>query len=82
MSVNEDVIKQFNELIETGRKVLSTRRDLPSNFIGFDDPIDSETGMQWMVSSKNYILQTIGEKSVHFSEFSALFKAGVTYTPV
>ena len=35
-----------------------------------------------MVSSKNYLLQVIGEKSVHFTEFSALFSKGVTYTPV
>ena len=65
MSVNENVIKRFDELIEKGRKVLSTRRELP-----------------WMVSSKNYLLQTIGEKSVHFTEFSALFTKGVTYSPV
>ncbi|HMS00808.1 MAG TPA: hypothetical protein PKE62_16275 [Anaerolineales bacterium] len=82
MSVNEDIIKRFDELIEKGRKVLSTRRDLPSNYIGFDDPVDSEMGNQWMVSSKNYLLQTIGEKSVHFTEFSALFKKGVTFSPV
>lgn len=82
MSVNEEVIKRFDELIEKGRKVLSTRRDLPSNYIGFDDPVDSELGNQWMVSSKNYLLQAIGEKSVHFTEFSALFSKGVTYSPV
>jgi hypothetical protein len=82
MSVNEDVVKRFDELIDRGRQVLSTRRDLPPNFIGFDDPIDSELGNQWMVSSKNYLLQVIGEKSVHFTEFSALFSKGVTYTPV
>jgi hypothetical protein len=82
MSVNENVVKRFDELIEKGRKVLSTREDLPSNFIGFDDPIDTEIGNQWMVSSKNYLLQIIGEKSVHFTEFSALFKDGITYSPV
>jgi len=82
MPVNEDVIKRFDELIDKGRKVLSTRRALPSNYIGFDDPVDSEMGNQWMVSSKNYLLQIIGEKSVHFTEFSALFTKGVTYSPV
>jgi hypothetical protein len=82
MSVNEDVVKRFDELIDKGRKVLSTRENLPSNFIGFDDPIDSEIGNQWMVSSKNYLLQIIGERSVHFTEFSALFKDGITYSPV
>lgn len=82
MSINEDVVKRFDELIEMGRKVLSTRRDLPPNYIGFDNPVDSELGNQWMVSSKNHLLQTIGEKGVHFTEFSALFNKGVTYTPV
>ena len=82
MPVNENVIKRFDELIEMGRKVLSTQRELPSNFIGFDTPVDSELANQWMVSAKNYLLQVIGEKSVHFTEFSALFDKGITYTPV
>jgi hypothetical protein len=82
MSVNEDIIKRFEELVEKGRKVLSTRRQLPSNYIGFDDQIDTETGNQWMVSSKNYLLQTTGGKSVYFTEFSALFEKGLTYSPV
>ncbi len=82
MPVNEDVIKRLDELIEKGRKVLSTRRDLPSNYIGFDDPVDSEIGNQWMVSSKNYLFQIIGERSIHFTEFCALFSKGVTYSPV
>jgi len=82
MSVNEDVIKRLDELIEKGQKVLSTRRELPSNYIGFDDPVDSQMANQWMVSSKNYLLQIIGEKSVHFTEFSALFGKGVSYSPV
>ena len=82
MSVNENVVKRFDELIEMGKKVLSTRRDLPPNFIGFDNPVDSELATQWMVSAKNYLLQVIGENSVHFKEFSALFEKGITYTPV
>lgn len=82
MPVNEDIIRRFDELIEMGRNVLKTRRSLPSNFIGFDDPVNSELANQWMVSSKNYLLQMIGERSVHFTEFSALFKKGVTYSPV
>ncbi len=82
MPVNEDVVRRLDDLIEKGRKVLSTRRELPPNYIGFDDPVDSEMGNQWMVSSKNYLLQAIGEKSVHFTEFSALFSKGITYSPV
>ena len=35
-----------------------------------------------MVSSKNCLIQTLGEKSIHFIEFSALFSKGVTYSPV
>ncbi len=82
MAANENVIKRLDELIEKGRKVLSTRRELPSNYIGFDDPVDLESANQWMVSSKNYLLQVIGDKSVHFMEFSRLFDEGLTYTPV
>jgi hypothetical protein len=82
MSVNEDVISQFDKLIEMGRKVLSTRKDLPSNYIGFDDPVDSELGNMWMVRSKNYIIKVIGGKSIHFIDFSDLFSKGVTYSPV
>lgn len=82
MSVNEDVAKRFDELIEMGRKVLSTEWSPPSNFIGFDNGVDSELANQWMVSSENYLLQIMGINSVYFNEFSALFTKGITYTPV
>jgi hypothetical protein len=84
MYINEDVVKRFDELIEKGRKVLSTatQMGIVSNLFVRDGHVDSEIGNQWMVSSKNHLLQTIGEKSIHFTEFSALFKDGVTYTPV
>jgi hypothetical protein len=82
MRVDQIVIDRLRELVGVGEKVLRTRQSLPPNYIGFDDPVDSETAYQWFTSVQNIIGRVFGVESQHFKNFTAQQGKGLTSSPV
>lgn len=83
MSVDKKVLGRLQDLIALGETVLRTRRDLPPNYIGFDNPVDSAAAYQWFTSSQNILVRVFGEDSQHFKNFtSQKDPQGLTYSPV
>ena len=83
MKLDETVIERLRELVGVGEQVLRTRQSLPSNYIGFDDPVDPEAAYQWFTSVQNIIGRVFGVESQHFKNFTAQQDGkGLTYSPV
>lgn len=67
-------------MIELGDRVLATRRQPPSNFIGFDSFVDTEMANQWVTQCQNIILRTFGEPSPHYQNLLKESK-NITFSP-
>lgn len=82
MKVDQKILKRMDELLEAGEKVLSTKRNPPSNSIGFDSSINSQDGYQWFTSVQNLLVRVFGKDSEHYKNFTDQNKKGLTYSPV
>ncbi len=83
MKVDEKVLERLRELVQAGERVIATRRSLPPNYIGFNDPVDSEAAYQWFTSVQSILVRVFGETSEHYRNFTAQETSkGLTITPV
>ena len=83
MKIDEKIIHRMEELIETGKKVLSTKRDPPSNYIGFDSRVNSQDAYQWFTSAQSLLSRVFGKDSEHYRNFTEMNgEKGLTYSPV
>jgi hypothetical protein len=82
VNVDRTVIARLKELIQRGDAVLATRRDPPSNSIGFDSRVDGQLAHQWFTSVQNILARVFGEKSEHYRNFSMQSGTqGLSYSP-
>lgn len=82
MNLDQTVIARLRELIQRGEAVLATRRDPPSNSIGFDATVDGQLAHQWFTSSQNLLSRVFGQDSEHYKNFSTQpGKQGLSYSP-
>ena len=82
MNADKKILDRLAQLIETGERVLATKRVPPPNFIGFDSTVDSEAAYQWFTSAQNLLARVFGVDSEHYKNFSAQNEKGLTYSPV
>src|SRR5665647_774447 len=66
--VEERVSKRLAELIETGQRVLETRRSLGPSVMG-DDRVDSQLALQWSTSTQSLLASVFGADSEHYKAF-------------
>lgn len=70
MTIDARIKNRIEELITLGEQVLSTRREPPSNSIGFDATVDAELSRQWATQCQNILIRVFGEQSPHYRNFS------------
>lgn len=79
--VEERVSKRLAELIETGQRVLETRRSLGPSVMG-DDRVDSQLALQWSTSTQSLLASVFGADSEHYKAFVRQLEKSTTYSPV
>lgn len=79
MNIDEKIIMRLDELIETGEKVLVTKRG--SQFAGRDSYVDSQMAYQWATSVQNLLARVFGQESEHYKNFSAQVANQLSYSP-
>jgi len=82
MNADQKVIDRLEELIARGVEIEKTKKEPPSNSIGFDSTVDSQAADQWHASAKNILAKAFGRDSEHFKLFEECCKEGVTYSPL
>jgi HEPN domain-containing protein len=82
MKVDYKILQRMNDLIALGESVLGTKRNPPSNSIGFDSSINSQDGYQWFTSVQNLLVRVFGAESEHYKNFTQQNVKGLTYSPV
>jgi hypothetical protein len=82
MKADQKILERLDQLIEMGQSVLATRREPPSNFIGFDSSVDSEAAYQWFTSAQNLLARVFGTESEHYKNFTLQGEKSLTYSPV
>jgi hypothetical protein len=72
--IDEKVIKRFNELIEKGQDVLTTKHDHSSvhSIALVDYSVDYEKSHQWGLSCLNLLKRIFGPESDHYKRFDEL----------
>jgi hypothetical protein len=82
VKVDHTVISRLKELIQRGEAVLATRRDPPSNSIGFDAYVDGQLAHQWFTSCQSLLTRVFGKESEHYRNFSDQpGKQGLSFSP-
>jgi hypothetical protein len=71
MNVDKKIADRLDELIELGKRVLSTRRS-PRGVITTDF-VDVQLANQWLTSCLNLLSRVFGETSVHYQSLSKHF---------
>lgn len=73
MKIDDKIIARLSELVELGRKVLSTRRSPAPNHIT-SDFVDVQLANQWFTSCLNLLSRVFSETSTHYQSFNKHFK--------
>jgi hypothetical protein len=81
MKIDEKVLTRLEDLVIKGEEVLKTRREPPSNSIGFDASVDLQMATQWMVSCLSILQNVFGENSSHYKMFEPLTRGKTTFNP-
>jgi len=82
MDADKKVLNRLQELIDRGKEIEKTKKNPPSNFIGFDSTVDSQAANQWHASAKSILANSFGRDSEHYALFEQCFEKGVTYSPL
>lgn len=79
MKVEEKILERFDQLIDFGRRVLSTKIYNPYG----DDEVDQELAMHWLSSSENLIERVFGSNCVHLKKIENTVGSHtyLTYSP-
>jgi hypothetical protein len=71
--------RRFDELLEHGTQILTTRRPPPPNVVG-DDRIDLDKSQQWATSSSQFLRSIFGGDSEYYARFQKAFKYAGYYS--
>jgi hypothetical protein len=84
MKLDQKIIGRFQELIEEGEKVLTTRysRSRPGIVYFGDNGVDSGMSHQWGTSALNFLSRVMGRDSDYYVRFNQIFGNFHDYTPV
>jgi len=81
MNVDKKIIDRLDELIELGKRVLSTRRS-PSPGHITSDFVDVQLANQWLTSCLNLLSRVFGEASAHYQSLSKHFSSYLKFPDV
>ncbi len=82
MKVDQRILQRMDELMKVGEKVLSTKREPPSNTFGLSASVNSQDAHQWFTSVQNLLVRVFGIDSEHYKNFSDKNKKGLKYHQV
>src|ERR1700742_1039560 len=72
LSMQDRVLKRFDEMLALGKQVLATREEPSPGYIT-SDFVDVQLANQWFTSSLNLIVRTLGANSEHYRSMSRQF---------
>ncbi len=73
MKASELINQRLRELLDSGQKVLSTRRPPPPNVLT-DDYVDDSGSQEWATSAADMLRRTFGAESEYYQRFKGAFK--------
>jgi hypothetical protein len=73
MKTSELISQRFRELLDSGQRVLGTRRPPPPNVSG-DDHVDYSGSQEWATSAADMLRRTFGADSEYYQRFKEGFK--------
>lgn len=73
MKTSELLEQRFQELLNSGQRILATRHPPPPNVVG-DDRVDYAGSQEWATSSADMLRRTFGHDSEYYQGFKEAFK--------
>jgi hypothetical protein len=73
VNVDAKILSRLDELIESGKRLLATRKEPAPGFLT-GDFVDVQLANQWFTSCLNLLSRSFGVESEHYQRIKALFK--------
>ncbi|MCC6421460.1 MAG: hypothetical protein IT429_24850 [Gemmataceae bacterium] len=71
--IDKRMLDRVESLIEKGEQVARTVKPLPPNYIGFDDPVQTDLSSEWRSQSAAFLNNLLGADHPYTTSFEAAF---------